>query len=144
MKKTVSILIVLTLVLAMLAGCGSSDAPASTELGQSENVVILVLDALSSQYLSQMGNRSNLAKIARAGAANLNARCVYPSHTLTNHATPIISRYDESTIPSLGPSPQREWSYSPHSSTCSASGINPCTCLRHWPPWSKRCVNGKS
>lgn len=87
MKKTVSILIVLTLVLAMLAGCGSSDVPASTELGQSENVVILVLDALSSQYLSQMGNRSNLAKIARAGAANLNARCVYPSHTLTNHAT---------------------------------------------------------
>lgn len=87
MKKTVSILIVLTLVLAMLAGCGSSNAPASTELGQSENVVILVLDALGSQYLSQMGNRSNLAKIARAGAANLNARCVYPSHTLTNHAT---------------------------------------------------------
>jgi len=87
MKKTVSILIVLTLVLAMLSGCGASAEPASTELGQSENVVILVLDALSSQYLSQMGNNSNLAKIARDGAANLNARCVYPSHTLTNHAT---------------------------------------------------------
>lgn len=88
MKKTISILIVLMLILTMLAGCGSSGSePVSTELGQSENVVILVLDALSSQYLSKMGNSSNLAKIARAGAANLNARCVYPSHTLTNHAT---------------------------------------------------------
>ena len=88
MKKTVSILIVLTLILAMLAGCGSSGSgPVSTELGQSENVVILVLDALSSQYLSQMGSNSNLAKIAKDGAAVLDARCVYPSHTLTNHAT---------------------------------------------------------
>ena len=88
MKKTVSILIVLTLVLAMLAGCGSTaSGPASTELGQSENVVILVLDAMSSQYLSKMGENSNFAKIARNGAANLSARCVYPSHTLTNHAT---------------------------------------------------------
>ena len=87
MKKTVSILIVLALVIAMLAGCGSSKEPVSTELGQSENVVILVLDALSSQYLSQMGSNSNLAKIARDGAANLNARCIYPSHTLTNHTT---------------------------------------------------------
>ena len=87
MKKTVSILIALALVIAMLAGCGSSKEPASTELGQSEHVVILVLDALSSQYLSQMGSNSNLAKIARDGAANLEARCIYPSHTLTNHAT---------------------------------------------------------
>ena len=56
--------IVLTLVLSLLAGCGSSNSePASTELGQSENVVILVLDALSSQYLSQMGSNSNLAKM---------------------------------------------------------------------------------
>ena len=88
MKKTVSILIVLTLMLAMLAGCGSTaSGPASTELGQSENVVILVLDAMSSQYLSKMGENSNFAKIARKGAANLSARCVYPSHTLTNHTT---------------------------------------------------------
>lgn len=88
MKKTVSILIVLTMVLSLLAGCGSSNSePASTELGQSENVVILVLDALGSRYLSKMGDNSNLAKIARDGAANLGARCVYPSHTLTNHAT---------------------------------------------------------
>ena len=88
MKKTISLLIALALVMAMLAGCGAaSNEPASTELGQSENVVILVLDALSSQYLSQMGSNSNLAKIARDGAANLNARCIYPSHTLTNHTT---------------------------------------------------------
>ena len=87
MKKTVSILIVLALALAMLAGCGAPAEPVSTELGESEHVVILVLDALSSSYLSQMGSNSNLAKIARAGAANLDARCVYPSHTLTNHAT---------------------------------------------------------
>jgi len=88
MKKTVSILMVLMLVLAMLAGCGSSDnGPAGTELGQSENVVILVLDALSSQYLSQMGASSNLAKIAKAGSAVLDARCVFPAHTPTNHAT---------------------------------------------------------
>jgi len=75
-------------MLALLAGCGSSgNEPASTELGQSENVVILVLDAMSSSYLSKMGKNSNLAKIARDGAACLDARCVYPSHTLTNHAT---------------------------------------------------------
>ena len=88
MKKTISALIALALIVAMLAGCGaSSNEPVSTELGQSENVVILVLDALSSQYLSQMGANSNLAKIARDGAANLSARCIYPSHTLTNHTT---------------------------------------------------------
>ena len=88
MKKTVSALIALALIVAMLAGCGAaSNEPVSTELGQSENVVILVLDALSSQYLSQMGSNSNLAKIARDGAANLDARCIYPSHTLTNHTT---------------------------------------------------------
>ena len=88
MKKTISALIALALIVAMLAGCGAaSNEPVSTELGQSENVVILVLDALSSQYLSQMGSNSNLAKIARDGAANLDARCIYPSHTLTNHTT---------------------------------------------------------
>ena len=88
MKKTISALIALALIVAMLAGCGAaSNEPVSTELGHSENVVILVLDALSSQYLSQMGSNSNLAKIARDGAANLDARCIYPSHTLTNHTT---------------------------------------------------------
>lgn len=88
MKKTISILLVLAMAFALLAGCGESAAePASTELGQSEKVVILVLDALSSSYLSQMGTNSNLAKIAKDGACNLTARCVYPSHTLTNHAT---------------------------------------------------------
>ena len=88
MKKTISLLTALALMLALLAGCGSSgNEPASTELGQSENVVILVLDAMSSSYLSKMGKNSNLAKIARDGAACLDARCVYPSHTLTNHAT---------------------------------------------------------
>lgn len=89
MKKTVSIFIVLALVVAMFAGCGSSEpaGPASTELGQSEKVVILVLDALGSSYLSQLGENSNLAKIAKDGACVLNAQCVYPSHTLTNHAT---------------------------------------------------------
>ena len=87
MKKTISLLLALTFILAMLAGCGASNKPATTELGQSENVVILVLDALSSQYLSQMGEKSNLAKIAKAGACILDARCVYPSHTLTNHTT---------------------------------------------------------
>ena len=88
MKKTISALIALALIVAMMAGCGAaSNEPVSTELGHSENVVILVLDALSSQYLSQMGSNSNLAKIARDGAANLGARCIYPSHTLTNHTT---------------------------------------------------------
>ena len=88
MKKTISMMIVLAMMLALLAGCGSSTSePVSTELGQSENVVILVLDALSSSYLSQMGSNSNFAKIAKAGAAILDARCVYPSHTLTNHTT---------------------------------------------------------
>ena len=86
MKKTVSILTVLALVIMLMAGCGSSE-PASTELGQSEKVVILVLDAFSSSYLSQLGTGSNLAKIAKDGACCLNAQCVYPSHTLTNHTT---------------------------------------------------------
>ena len=87
MKKTLSLLLVLTFVLAMLAGCGASNKPVSTELGESENVVIMVLDAMSSQYLTQMGEKSNLAKIAKDGACILDARCVYPSHTLTNHTT---------------------------------------------------------
>lgn len=87
MKKTISITIVLAVMLALLAGCGTSNEPVSTELGQSDNVVILVFDALASSYMSQMGANSNLAKIARDGAACLDARCVYPSHTLTNHAT---------------------------------------------------------
>ena len=87
MKKTISILLVLAMALALLAGCDGPAEPADTELVQSEKVVILVLDALSSSYLSQMGTNSNLAKIAKDGACNLTARCVYPSHTLTNHAT---------------------------------------------------------
>lgn len=90
MKKTISLLIALSLILMLAAGCGAPAGPAtpaSTALGQSEKVVILVLDALSSNYLSQMGTNSKLAKIARDGACNLYAQCVYPSHTLTNHAT---------------------------------------------------------
>ena len=88
MKKIVSLLTALALMLMLMAGCGSTPAePASTELGQSEKVVILVLDALSSNYLSQMGEKSNLAKIAKDGACTLDARCVYPSQTLTNHTT---------------------------------------------------------
>ena len=87
MKKIISLMLALAFVLAMFVGCGASNKPASTELGQSENVVILVLDALSSQYLTQMGEKSNLAKIAKDGACILDARCVYPSHTLTNHTT---------------------------------------------------------
>ena len=47
----------------------------------------MVLDALSSSYLSQLGEKSNLAKIAKDGACTLDARCVYPSQTLTNHTT---------------------------------------------------------
>ena len=90
MKKAISLLLALAMIIAMMAGCASSNnnnGPVSTELGQSEKVVILVLDALSSSYLSQMGEKSNLAKIAADGACNLNARCVYPSQTLTNHTT---------------------------------------------------------
>ena len=86
MKKTIVLLTVLAMMLALLAGCAPS-APASTELGSSQRVVILVLDALSSAYLNELGSNSNLAKIAKDGAARLDAQCVYPSHTLTNHAT---------------------------------------------------------
>ncbi len=87
MKKTISLLTVVAIVLALMAGCGSSGEPASTELGQSENVVILVLDGMSGSYLSRLGTGSDFAKIARNGAICSDARCVYPSHTLTNHAT---------------------------------------------------------
>ena len=87
MKKIISLLTVLALAITLLAACGAPAEPASTELGQSEKVVILVLDALSSSYLSQLGSNSNLAKIAKDGACVFDARCVYPSHTLTNHAT---------------------------------------------------------
>ncbi len=86
MKKNIALLAALAMLLALLAGCAPSE-PASTELGSSEHVVILVLDALSSAYLSELGSNSNLAKIAKDGAARLDAQCVYPSHTLTNHAT---------------------------------------------------------
>lgn len=87
MKKIISILLVFSLVFAMTACGASSNEPVSTELGQSENVVIIVLDALSSRYLSQLGPKSNIAKIAQEGACNFDARCVYPSQTLTNHTT---------------------------------------------------------
>ena len=88
MKKIISLLTLLALFITLMAGCAStSNEPVSTELGQSEKVVILVLDALASSYLSQMGSNSNMAKIAKDGACNFNARCIYPSHTLTNHAT---------------------------------------------------------
>ena len=88
MKKIISLLTLLALFITLMAGCAStSNEPASTELGQSEKVVILVLDALASSYLSQMDSNSNMAKIAKDGACNFNARCIYPSHTLTNHAT---------------------------------------------------------
>ena len=89
MKKAISLLLALAMIIVMMAGCASSESnePASTELGQSEKVVIMVLDALSSSYLSQMGEKSNLAKIAKDGACTLDARCVYPSQTLTNHTT---------------------------------------------------------
>ena len=89
MKKAISLLLALAMIIVMMAGCGNSasNEPASTELGQSEKVVILVLDALASSYLSQMGENSNLAKIAKDGACTLDARCVYPSQTLTNHTT---------------------------------------------------------
>lgn len=88
MKKAISLLTALALIIVLMAGCAASNnEPASTELGQSEKVVILVLDALSSSYLSQMGANSNLAKIAADGACVLDAQCIYPSHTLTNHTT---------------------------------------------------------
>lgn len=88
MKRIISLLTVLALAVSLMAGCSAAPAePASTELGQSEKVVILVLDALASSYLSQMGTSSKLAKIAKDGACNLAAQCVYPSHTLTNHTT---------------------------------------------------------
>lgn len=89
MKKIISIFVVCALAISMMAGCASSEPnePASTQLGQSEHVVILVLDGFSSAYLSRMGEKSNLAKIAKNGACTLNAKCVYPAHTLTNHTT---------------------------------------------------------
>ena len=88
MKKVISLVLVCVLALAMMAGCATtSNEPASTVIGTSENVVIIVLDALSSNYLSQLGSSSNLAKIAKEGASVLNAECIYPSHTLTNHTT---------------------------------------------------------
>lgn len=87
MKKIISLITACALTLVLMAGCASSDEPADTNLGQSENVVIIVLDALSSSYLSQLGANSNFAKIAKDGACVLDAQCVYPSHTLTNHTT---------------------------------------------------------
>ena len=89
MKKLISLLLALCVIIGMMAGCAADteNGPVSTELGQSEKVVIMVLDALSSSYLSQLGEKSNLAKIAKDGACTLDARCVYPSQTLTNHTT---------------------------------------------------------
>ena len=55
MKKIISLLTVLAIAITLLSACGAPAEPASTELGQSEKVVILVLDALSSSYLSQLG-----------------------------------------------------------------------------------------
>ena len=88
MKKLISLLTLLALAISLMAGCGStSTEPASTELGQSQKVVVMVLDAFSSSYLNQLGTNSNLAKIARDGAFGSDSRCIYPSHTLTNHTT---------------------------------------------------------
>ena len=90
MKKLIALMTACVLVLALMAGCAPAEepqGPASTELGESEHVVILVLDALSSAYLSEFGANSNLAKIAKKGACALDAQCIYPSHTLTNHTT---------------------------------------------------------
>ena len=87
MKKFISLLLICALVFSMTACGAPSNVPAETELGQAENVVIIVLDALSSQYLDDLGPKSNIAKIAQEGACNLTAQCIYPSQTLTNHTT---------------------------------------------------------
>lgn len=85
MKKYLSLAVIFALLLTMLAGCKSE--PVSTDVGQAEKVVVIVLDGFSSRYLSYLGTNSNLAKIAKKGTACLTAESTYPSHTFTAHST---------------------------------------------------------
>lgn len=58
-----------------------------TEFGHANKCVIIVLDGFSSNYLSRLGQESNLIDISEEGARCLSARSTYPTHTCTNHAT---------------------------------------------------------
>lgn len=86
MKKVISMIAVLALTVMLFAGCGTTE-PVSTDLGQAEKVIILVLDGFSSSYLSYLGTNSNFAKLAKAGTCCLTAESTYPSHTFTAHST---------------------------------------------------------
>lgn len=86
MKKILSLITMASLLLMLMAGCGSAE-PVSTEIGEAEKVVVIVLDGFSASYLSYLGSNSNLAKIAKKGTACLTAESTYPSHTFTAHAT---------------------------------------------------------
>lgn len=88
MKKIISLLLVILSAAMLLTGCAEKPTVASsTEYGHADKCVIIVLDAFSSNYLSQLGTNSNLAKLSKNGACCLTARSTYPTHTCTNHAT---------------------------------------------------------
>lgn len=59
----------------------------SESFGHADKCIIIVLDAFSSSYLTQLGPNSNLSGISEKGASCLTARSIYPSHTCSNHAT---------------------------------------------------------
>ena len=86
MKKIISVLMQVMLALS-LSGCQSKPVTASsTEYGQAEHCLIIVLDGFSGRYLAKLGSHSNLAKLSEQGAACFALRSTYPTQTCTNHA----------------------------------------------------------
>lgn len=88
MKKRLTLIFAFLLVVSILCGCSEKTVSASsTEYGQAEKCVVIILDGFSSEYLSRLGTLSNLALLSKNGACCLTAHSTYPTHTCTNHAT---------------------------------------------------------
>ena len=85
-KKITRLVAIFACISLLLAGCGAP-AQVSTNLGETQKCVILVLDGFSASYLKLLGTDSNFAKIAETGTCCLSAKSVFPSQTCTAHAS---------------------------------------------------------
>ena len=91
MKRVAAVLLTIMTAFMLLTGCGAKpaapSAASSTEYGHADKCVIIVLDGFTSNYLTRLGGKSNLASLSANGACCLTFRSTYPTHTCTNHAT---------------------------------------------------------
>ena len=101
MKKFFIYISLLLLLVCLFSACGSKetitfDNNGLDEFGNSDKVIIIVLDGFASRYLDYLDQDSNLYHLLKYSTFNLDSKTIYPSHTCNAHVSLMTGFYPDS------------------------------------------------